>query len=122
MIRGPPSSTRTYPLFPYTTLFLSGLKPVLSGFDAAAPERSDAGVLLAATGQKATAEALDRMSPWRFAAPLSPDMAAAREGRSVPFDELVDYCRSRAAEASGPPLVEGGIGRASGRARVCQYV
>src|SRR3546814_1171986 len=83
------------------------LKPVLSGFDAAAPERSDAGVLLAATGQKATAEALDRMSPWRFAAPLSPDMAAAREGRSVPFDELVDYCRSRAAEASGPLLVEG---------------
>src|SRR3546814_14976999 len=47
------------------------------------------------------------MSPWRFAAPLSPDMAAAREGRSVPFDELVDYCRSRAAEASGPLLVEG---------------
>src|SRR3546814_18737592 len=77
------------------------LKPVLSGFDAAAPERSDAGVLLAATGQQAPAAALDRMSPWRFAAPLSPDLPAARAGRTVPFSELVDYCRSRAGEAIG---------------------
>ncbi len=83
------------------------LKPVLSGFDDTAPELSDAGVLLAATGQAVTRQALDRISPWRFAAPLSPDMAAAREGRSIPFDELVDYCRNHALNAPGPLLLEG---------------
>lgn len=83
------------------------LKPVLSGFDAATPERSDAGVLLAATGQPLTTATLDSISPWRFAAPLSPDMAATREGRSIPFDDLVDFCRDRAAKAQGPLLVEG---------------
>src|SRR3546814_8137834 len=47
------------------------------------------------------------MSPWRFRAPLSPDMAAAREGRTVPFDDLVDHCRDRLAAAAGPLLIEG---------------
>lgn len=83
------------------------LKPVLSGFDAAHPERSDAGVLLAAIGANRTVAALNRIAPWRFAAPLSPDMAAAREGRLVPFDELVDLCRARLAETPGPMLIEG---------------
>lgn len=82
------------------------LKPVLSGYDPALTEDSDPGVLLRALGVAPTPEAIDRVSPWRFAAPLSPCMAAAREGRAVPFDDLVGFCRAEAA-AAGPLLIEG---------------
>ena len=71
---------------------VAALKPVLSGFDPTQPEDSDTGQLLAALGVAPSAAQLDAISPWRFAAPLSPDMAAAREQRTVPFDELVDFC------------------------------
>jgi dethiobiotin synthetase len=70
------------------------LKPVASGFDAANPDASDTGALLRAQRLEPTAANLDAASPWRFAAPLSPDMAAARERRTVPFATLVDFCRT----------------------------
>jgi len=70
------------------------LKPVASGFDVANPDASDAGALLRAQGFEPSTANLDAVSPWRFAAPLSPDMAAARERRIVPFTALVDFCRA----------------------------
>jgi len=70
------------------------LKPVASGFDADYIEATDTGVLLDALDLPATPANLDAVSPWRFAAPLSPDMAAARERRAVPFDELLEFCRT----------------------------
>jgi dethiobiotin synthetase len=72
------------------------LKPIASGFDAAAPETSDTARLLRALDLAATPANLDAVSPWRFAAPLSPDMAAEREGRRIAFDEVVDFCRAPA--------------------------
>jgi len=81
------------------------LKPVASGFDAAAPERSDTGELLLALGGRLSHAELDAVSPWRFAAPLSPDMAAARERRTIPFPELVEFCR--APSAASVTLIEG---------------
>ncbi|HEY8857113.1 MAG TPA: dethiobiotin synthase [Rugosibacter sp.] len=68
-------------------------KPVLSGFDMATAESSDAGQILAALGRKIDVASLDEIAPWRFAAPLSPDMAAAREGRTIDFDALVATTR-----------------------------
>ncbi|HWD29052.1 MAG TPA: dethiobiotin synthase [Rhizomicrobium sp.] len=68
------------------------LKPIISGIDDLAA--SDTGALLAALGEPVTRESVARLSPWRFKEPLSPDMAAAREGRVVPFDDLVTFCRS----------------------------
>ena len=62
---------------------VDALKPVVSGFDATQIEASDPGVLLAALGRAATPDELDRISPWRFAAPLSPDLAAQAEGRAL---------------------------------------
>ena len=78
------------------------LKPVMSGYDLLDPAASDAGRLLAARGIAAGAEDIAAISPWRFAAPLSPDMAAAREGRRIDFDALVAFCRS-----DEPVLIEG---------------
>lgn len=83
---------------------VAAYKPVLSGFDPAAVAASDAGVLAAKLGAGATAEAL---SPWRFAAPLSPDVAAAREGKRIDFDALLTWCRARIDEAPGLVLIEG---------------
>jgi dethiobiotin synthetase len=70
------------------------LKPVASGFDLADARASDTGKLLEAQGLAIDAANLDAVSPWRFAAPFSADMAAARERRTVPFDALVELCRT----------------------------
>ncbi len=76
---------------------------MISGWedDPAAIADSDTGQLLAAQGIDATAEAIAACSPFRFKEPLSPDMAAAREGREIDFDALVAFCRD-AVEKSTP--------------------
>jgi len=86
---------------------VAALKPVASGFDPAHPEDSDAGMLLAALGEMATPAAFDLIAPWRFHAPLSPDMAARREGRVIDFAALVGHSRQAIATATGTLLIEG---------------
>ncbi len=81
---------------------IRALKPVMSGYDPARAAESDAGRLLTAQGSAPSADAVAAMSPWRFSAPLSPDMAARHEGRAIDFDALVDFCKS-----AGPALIEG---------------
>jgi dethiobiotin synthetase len=85
---------------------VAAIKPVISGFDAARARASDTGVLLDAMGEAVTPDAIEQISPWRFAAPLSPDMAAARESREIDFEKLVAYCRDAAAWP-GTLLIEG---------------
>jgi dethiobiotin synthetase len=46
-------------------------------------------------------------SPWRFRAPLSPDIAAAREGRRIDFDELIAFSREEVRAATGMLFIEG---------------
>jgi len=85
----------------------TALKPIVSGFTMATAQTSDPGQLLAAMGEDVTPENLDRLSPWCFEAALSPDMAAAREARTVPYDDMVSLCRRAAGEAQGPLFIEG---------------
>mgnify|MGYP001165418760 CR=1 FL=1 len=75
------------------------LKPVISGFEMETAEESDTGLLLKAAGFDVTEETINLTSPWRYQAPLSPDMAAAREGRAVQVDEMISFCRARIVEA-----------------------
>ena len=84
------------------------LKPVLSGYDPAGLAESDPGVLLASLSEPVTEEAVADITPWRFAAPLSPDMAAAREGRRLDLADIVGFCRTQ----DGDPLLIEGIGGA----------
>jgi dethiobiotin synthetase len=88
------------------------LKPILSGYDPAEAAGSDTGRLLTASGVEITPKSIDLVSPWRYAAPLSPDMAAAREGRNVPVDDVIAYCAAAIAEAdeAGMSLLIEGIG------------
>jgi dethiobiotin synthetase len=86
---------------------VDAIKPVLSGFDPAAMEASDPAVLLRALGRDCTPAEVERISPWRFTAPLSPDWAARREGRSIVISDLVDFCRRAMAARRGILLIEG---------------
>ena len=86
---------------------VEALKPLISGWDDAPPGESDTGVILEALGRPLTAETIDGVSPWRFSEPLSPDMAARREGRSIPFDALLTASRAGATGDPGVHLVEG---------------
>ena len=85
---------------------VDAFKPVVSGFDPANIASSDPGVLLSALGRGVISDELDRIAPWRFAAPLSPDLAAKAERRSMDFSALVEFSR-RVAYGRGTTLVEG---------------
>lgn len=74
-------------------------KPVVSGFDPASPDTSDTGILLDAMGLVPTPQQIDACSPYRYAAPLSPHIAAAREKRPIDTGQLVEWCRTRPATA-----------------------
>jgi len=71
------------------------LKPVMSGYDPSRHEDSD----IAKVGAGRTA--------WTYAAPFSPDLAAAKEGKVIDFAALVDWCRSEIAANEDLLLVEG---------------
>ncbi|MGE0747503.1 MAG: dethiobiotin synthase [Rhodospirillales bacterium] len=80
------------------------VKPVITGFDAAAP--SDLTILLEAQGIQATEHAVAGIAPWRFAPPISPDMAASRAGRRLTVAEMAAFVRYAARDGS-TLLVEG---------------
>ena len=86
---------------------VNAFKPLVSGFDPDAPSGSDPAVLLEALGREVKQDELQRISPWRFRAPLSPDMAARAEERAIDFDEVVDFCRAAIAGNDGGLLIEG---------------
>jgi dethiobiotin synthetase len=50
---------------------------------------------------------IDRISPWRFRAPVSPDLAAQREGRTIDVDSVVEYCQSALEQRREILLIEG---------------
>jgi dethiobiotin synthetase len=83
---------------------VAAFKPVVSGFDPASAATSDPSVLLAALDRPSVE--IETISPWRFAAPLSPDMAAAREGRALDFEAIVEFSR-RATASADRVLIEG---------------
>ena len=73
---------------------VEALKPVVSGFDPANWAASDPGVLLTALGRPHDDDTLAAISPWRYGAALSPDMAATLEGRAVDCRAVINYCRN----------------------------
>jgi dethiobiotin synthetase len=89
---------------------VDAFKPVISGFDEAAPAQTDSGRLLTALGVPINPATIARMSPWRFAAPLAADQAAAREGKRIALDDVLAACRARIAETDGLLLIEGAGG------------
>lgn len=76
------------------------LKPIITGY--AGEHDPDSSILMQASGQGD----LDAVSPWRFDAPLSPHLAAAKEGRDIlPFD-LLRFCQQN-PQPDSLTLIEG---------------
>jgi dethiobiotin synthetase len=86
---------------------VEAIKPVVSGFDPERSATSDPGLLLQALGFPATLPNIERISPWRFRAPISPDAAARREGLRIDVDEVVAFCRSAVEQRQEILLIEG---------------
>jgi dethiobiotin synthetase len=86
---------------------VQAIKPVVSGFDAEHPEASDCGILLRALGLPGTLQEVERISPWRFRAPLSPDLAARREGRRIDVDAVISFCQDAIEQRQEILLIEG---------------
>ena len=85
----------------------AAIKPVLTGYDTDTAAQSDSAVLLDAMGRPNNPRNIATISPWRFAAPLSPDMAAAREGKRIVLKDLITFCEAAIAAAPGALFIEG---------------
>jgi dethiobiotin synthetase len=86
---------------------VAALKPVMTGFTRETAAASDPGVLLTALGRPVTEENIADIAPWRFESPVSPDIAAERERRVVPFNALVTFCRDAIDKRKEVLLIEG---------------
>jgi dethiobiotin synthetase len=86
---------------------VAAIKPVLSGYEEWSAPASDAARLLAALELPASEDEVKRISPWRFRAPMSPDHAARREGRTLDYDGIAAFCRTEAKATPGVLLIEG---------------
>jgi dethiobiotin synthetase len=91
------------------------LKPVASGvppdIHSAAFAATDTGMLLGAQGLEPTPANVEACTPWRFERPLSPDMAAAAESRTLALDDVLAWCLARIATApQGATVLIEGVG------------
>ena len=89
---------------------VEAIKPVVSGFDPQTAATSDPGILLEALGRPVTPEEIERISPWRYRAPLSPDLAASMERRRIDVGQVIAYCQEAAAQRRDVLLIEGAGG------------
>jgi dethiobiotin synthetase len=87
--------------------YVDALMPVVTGYEPAQAAASDPGVLVAALGLPFSPESIERISPWRFRAALSPDLAAELEGRSIDVDAVIDYCKAAVDDRRDVLLIEG---------------
>ncbi|MBT4007634.1 MAG: dethiobiotin synthase [Rhodospirillales bacterium] len=82
------------------------LKPVISGFDANDFETSDSALLLEAAGKQATLETISAISPWRFDAPIAPNMAALRAGKPIDLAAVIQFCNDQLSDKT-TTVIEG---------------
>ena len=66
------------------------LKPVISGFNNDKVAESDSFIIAQAQNNNLT---IEEISPYRFVAPISPDMAAEAENRPINFAQLLQFCQ-----------------------------
>ena len=96
--------------FRANSLDARALKPVISGFEKDDIATSDTGHLLAAMEKPLTLAEAEKISPWRFHAALSPDMAANRENRTVEVEDVTSFCRDNALKSDADITFIEGVG------------
>ena len=88
------------------------IKPIISGFRDDDLE-SDSAKILKVFGKDINKQNLDSISPYRFSAPLSPNVAANLENKNIDFLELIKFCQNKmmlARESNSYLLIEGAGG------------
>ena len=88
---------------------------MISGYNGSDLENSDSGILLRSMGIEPCDEEVQKISPWRFSAPISPDMAAKLEKQSIDFEALVRFCQNnpgRHANSNRQVVLIEGVGGA----------
>jgi dethiobiotin synthetase len=86
---------------------VDAVKPIVSGYDPAQAAASDTGILISALALPFSPESIDRVSPWRFRAALSPDLAARQEERTIDVDAVVAFCQAAISQRRDLLLIEG---------------
>ncbi len=86
---------------------IAALKPIVTGFDAENFAASDPALLLEACGRGVDLDAIAAISPWRFVGALSPDMAAAQEGKVIDASAVHRFCADAIAQTEDVLLIEG---------------
>lgn len=82
--------------------FVRGYKPIISGWDG-----SDAMDTMQIIAAGEGVQTIDEVSPWRYAAPLAPNRAALKEGKTLTLDELNCWLRKQTdISDTRPALIE----------------
>lgn len=68
------------------------IKPIISGFDIN-DEQNDSTLILKSLNLDITEENLDKISPWRFKKPLSPNIAANLENKEIDLEKVINFCQ-----------------------------
>ena len=74
---------------------VDAIKPVASGFDDNFLSDSDSTKILQSLKMAVNKKNLDKITPWRFKAPLSPSIAARRENIELDFSDIIEFCKKR---------------------------
>jgi len=86
------------------------IKPIISGFDRAAIEQTDTGLLLMAMDMPPTLDNACIISPWRYAPPLPPHIAARQVGEAIDIEDVTRFCLAQTNDALDFLLIEGAGG------------
>jgi dethiobiotin synthetase len=89
---------------------VEAIKPVVSGFDPDRAKASDPGILLQALGFPVSLPNIERISPWRFRAAMSPDAAARQEGQRIDVEKVIAFCQSAIDQRQEILFIEGAGG------------
>lgn len=85
------------------------IKPVVSGYSSDDPG-SDPALIARSLGREPTPQSIAAIAPWRFRAPLSPHLAARKEGRTIEINDITGFCRRHEPDHNGVLIVEGAGG------------
>ncbi len=67
------------------------IKPVVSGWNMLSNDTEE---IIASLGLEYNDDNINLISPWRFSKPISPDIAAKKEGINVSFSKIEEFCTS----------------------------
>ena len=87
---------------------VSAIKPIISGFNKNNFNETDTGIIINALNTPKID--IDKISPWRFKEPLSPDLAAKNEGKYIKFEELLYFCEQSINSKNNDLVLVEGVG------------